>query len=74
MAEEAKNLRAKYVRVATIPFERPEFRIEDAQRAVEYFNRAGRYLNEQELFFCYHNHGFEFWPWKEDPTLFDYIV
>ncbi len=74
VAREARILGARYVRVATIPFERPEFRIEDAQRAVEDFNRAGRYLDEHGLHFCYHNHGFEFWPWKNDLTLFDFIV
>ena len=74
VAHEARILGARYVRVASIPFERPEFMIEDAQRAVEDFNRAGRYLDEHGLHFCYHNHGFEFWPWKDDLTLFDYIV
>ncbi len=74
VAHEAQTLGAKYVRVASIPFERPEFTIEDAQRAAEDFNRAGRYLDGQGLHFCYHNHGFEFWPWKDDLTLFDYIV
>ena len=73
VAEEAEILGAKYVRVASIPFERPEFTIDDARRAVEDFNRAGKFLDEKGLHFCYHNHGFEFWPWEEE-TLFDYIV
>ncbi len=74
VAEEAKILGAKYVRVASIPFERPEFTIEDASRAAEDFNRAGKFLDGHGVHFCYHNHGFEFWPWKDDLTLFDYMV
>jgi sugar phosphate isomerase/epimerase len=73
VAEEAKTLGAKYVRVASIPFQRPEFTLEDAKRTVQDFNMAGRKLRENGLYFCYHNHGFEFWPY-EDGTLFDYIV
>ena len=73
VAEEAKILGAKYVRVASIPFERPEFTIEDAKRTVADFNRSGKRLYDEGLYFCYHNHGFEFWPY-EDGTLFDYIV
>ena len=71
--DEAKTLGAKYVRVASIPFERPEFTIDDAKRTVADFNRAGQQLSEAGIYFCYHNHGFEFWPY-EDGTLFDYIV
>ena len=73
VAEEAEILGAKYVRVASIPFERPEFTIDDAKRAVRDFNRAGQQLYEAGLYFCYHNHGYEFYP-HEDGTLFDYIV
>ncbi len=49
------------------------FTLELAQKAVEDFNTAGKYLHEQGLYFCYHNHGFEFVP-HEDGTLFDYMV
>ncbi len=73
VAEEAHILGAKYVRVASIPFERPEFTIDDAKRAVADFNRGGKKLSEEGLHFCYHNHGFEFWPY-EDGTLFDFII
>ena len=74
VAGEAKILGAKYVRVASIPFERPEFTIDNARQTVADFNYGGRILYEEGLHFCYHNHGFEFWPWKDDLTLFDYIV
>lgn len=70
---DAKILGAKYVRVAWIPFEGKEFTLADAARAVEDFNRVGRILWENGLYFCYHNHGYEFRPHGEG-TLFDYIV
>jgi sugar phosphate isomerase/epimerase len=74
VAQEAKTLGAKYVRVAWIPHDpRGEFSLEAAQKAVEDFNTAGQYLSEQGMYYCYHNHGFEFRP-HEDGTLFDYIV
>jgi sugar phosphate isomerase/epimerase len=73
VAEEAKILGAKYVRVASIPYERPAFTIDNAKKTVEDFNAAGKILSEKGLYFCYHNHGFEFRPYQ-DGTLFDYIV
>ena len=73
VAAEAKILGAKYVRVASIPFQRPEFTLEDAQRAVADFNKAGEKLLAEGIYFCYHNHGFEFRPYG-DGTLFDFIV
>lgn len=70
--EDAHNLGAKYVRVASIPHDSP-FSIEDAQRAVNDFNEAGRILKENGLKFNYHNHGYEFLPY-DDGTFYDYIV
>ncbi len=71
---EAKTLGAKYVRIAWIPHEpRGEFSLEAANDAIEVFNTAGKYLSEQGLYFCYHNHGYEFRPYG-DGTFFDYIV
>ena len=73
VGENARILGAKYVRVAWIAHETP-FSIEDAQKAVEDFNSAGKILKEEfDLTFCYHNHGYEFHPY-EDGTLFDYII
>lgn len=69
----AKTLGAKYVRVAWIPHEAP-FTLEDAQKAVNDFNEAGKILyDEFGLQFCYHNHGYEFYPY-EGGTLMDYII
>ncbi|MFP4365776.1 MAG: sugar phosphate isomerase/epimerase family protein [Bacteroidales bacterium] len=73
VAEEAKILGARYVRVASIPYEGPEFTIDNARKTVEDFNAGGKILSENGIYFCYHNHGFEFRP-HEEGTLFDYIV
>lgn len=72
VAHNATTLGAKYVRVANIPRD-GMFTLELATEAVNDFNTAGRYLREYGLYFCYHNHGFEFVP-HGDGTLFDYIV
>jgi sugar phosphate isomerase/epimerase len=68
----AKTLGAKYVRVAWIPHS-GEFTVDVAQRAADDFNAAGKILSENGIYFCYHNHGFEFRPYGEG-TLFDYLV
>ncbi len=69
----AKALGAKFVRVAWIPHTAP-FTLEIAQKSVEDFNAAGKILKEEfGLTFCYHNHGYEFYP-HENGTLIDYII
>jgi sugar phosphate isomerase/epimerase len=68
----AKDFGATYVMVAWIPHGKT-FTIDDAKKAVEDFNRAGKILKENGLTLCYHTHGYEFGPY-EDGTLFDYIV
>ena len=72
VSENAKTLGAKYVRVASIPHEKP-YTLEDAKKTVENFNKIGKNLKDKGLTFCYHNHGFEFQPWNNE-TLYDYIV
>ncbi|WP_420154733.1 sugar phosphate isomerase/epimerase family protein [Siphonobacter sp.] len=73
VAQNAKTLGAKYVRVAWIPHEGP-FTLAMAEETVANFNRVGKILKEEHgLTFCYHNHGFEFEPYEKG-TLFDYIV
>ena len=73
VAEEAKILGAEYVRVAWIPHEQP-FTMEDVERVAADFNLAGEKLYNEGLYFCYHNHGYEFRPWRDGKTLFDYLV
>jgi sugar phosphate isomerase/epimerase len=73
VAQNAKALGADYVRVAGIPH-KGIFTPEEAQRAIDDFNRTGKLLKEQYgLSFVYHNHGFEFEPYKTG-TLFDLLV
>lgn len=73
VAKNAKTLGAKYVRVASIPYQ-GIFKLEDANKAIEDFNRVGKMLKEKHgLTFVYHNHGFEFQPY-EDGTLYDLIM
>lgn len=73
VARKAKVLGASFVRVAWIPHE-GDFDIEDAKKAVADFNNAGKQLKEKYgLTFCYHNHGYEFSPYKNG-TFFDYVM
>jgi sugar phosphate isomerase/epimerase len=73
IAKNALILGAQYVRVAGIPH-KGNFTLDEARKAVEDFNRAGKYLKEKYgLIFIYHNHGFEFQPYQNG-TLYDYIV
>lgn len=74
IAQNAKILGASFIRVAWIPHDKGAFSIDVAQKAVSDFNKIGKILKEEYgLTFCYHNHGYEFQPYK-DGTLFDYIV
>ena len=69
----AKALGAKYVMCAWIPHTTGSFNLENAKKAVADFNTAGKILKENGLTFCYHIHGYEFWP-HEGGTLLDYII
>lgn len=73
VAERAKALGVKYVMCAWIPHQRGQFSKEDADRAIEAFNKGGKVLKENGLIFKYHVHGYEFQPY-EGETLFDYLV
>jgi len=72
VVKQAKFWGAKYVMVAWIPHGKT-FTIDDAKKAVEDFNRAGKILKENGITLCYHDHGYEFGPYG-DGTLFDYIA
>jgi sugar phosphate isomerase/epimerase len=69
----AKALGASYVMVAWIPHERGAFSLDNAKKAVDDFNTAGKVLKENGITFCYHVHGYEFQPY-EDGTLMDYLI
>ena len=69
---EAKRFGLQYVGVAWAPHKKP---LDEQQvlKIAEGFNQAGKKLKEHGLQFFYHNHGFEFQPYK-DGTLFDLLV
>ncbi len=73
VANTAKALGATFVMCAWIPHKSGNFNIEDAKKAVTDFNAAGKVLKENGITFCYHIHGYEFWPY-ENGTLLDYII
>lgn len=70
--DEAKFFGASYIMCAWIPHN-GDFTIDDAKKAVEVFNAAGKLFQENGLTFCYHAHGYEFMPY-EDGTVFDHMV
>jgi sugar phosphate isomerase/epimerase len=70
---EAKAFGARYVVCFWIPHKGDDFTIEDARKAVEVFNAAGKTLKENGLSFCYHPHGYEFRAYEKG-TLFDFLA
>ena len=73
IANNAKALGATYVMCAWIPHTKGQFNLENAKKAVEDFNTAGKILKENGLTFCYHVHGYEFQPYEKG-TLLDYLI
>lgn len=73
VAQKAKILGAKYVMCSWIPHKDGALTFENAKKAVEDFNSAGKVLKDSGLIFCYHAHGYEFQPYQ-DGTLLDYII
>ena len=69
----AKALGASYLMVAWIPHDKGKFNLDNAKKAVQDFNTAGKVLKENGITFCYHIHGFEFQP-HEGGTLLDYMI
>jgi sugar phosphate isomerase/epimerase len=73
VADKAKALGAKYVVCFWIPHNGTEFTLDDAKKAVDVFNSAGKVLKQNGISFCYHPHGYEFRPYQQS-TLFDYMM
>lgn len=73
VASMAKQMGAGFVMCAWIPHQNGVLTLQDAKKAVDDFNRIGKYLKEQGIIFCYHAHGYEFQPY-ENGTLLDYII
>ena len=69
----AKFFGIKYVGVAwaphTPPFDEPQ-----VLKIAADFNKAGKLLKEHGIQFFYHNHGYEFYPYKDGLTLFDLLM
>jgi sugar phosphate isomerase/epimerase len=67
---------AKFAMCAWIPHQESGFTEEDARRAARDFNRAGAAFKAAGITFCYHPHGYEFLPLKNDAakTHFDLLV
>jgi sugar phosphate isomerase/epimerase len=68
----AKILGAKYVRLAWVPHDKP-WDLTFAEKTASVFNEIGKKLYEHGLQFVYHNHGYEFQPFKKG-TLFDVLM
>ncbi len=71
--EEANFFGIKYVGVAWAPHTAP---LDEAQtlKIAEEFNTIGKKLKAKGIQFFYHNHGFEFQPYKDGETLFDLLM
>jgi sugar phosphate isomerase/epimerase len=73
VADNAKAFGAKYIMCAWVPHKEGVFTIDEINKAIQVFTKAGKLLYENGLKFCYHPHGYEFRPYKNG-TLFDYMV
>ncbi len=73
VVDNANQFGAKYVMCAWIPHNGDEFTVDDANKAIEVFNKAGKILSEKGITLCYHAHGYEFRPYNNE-TLFDYMA
>ncbi len=69
---DAKALGLKYVGCAWIGHKSP-FDEKQCLEAAAVFNHAGKALAKHGMKFYYHNHGYEFYPYK-DGTLFDLLM
>lgn len=69
----AKIYGASYVMCAWIPHKTGHFNIDDARKAVDDFNRAGKVLAENGMTLCYHAHGYEFQAYQGG-TLLDFMM
>lgn len=72
LIRQAKVLGASYIMNAWIPHGQ-SFDLDDAQKAVEVFGKAGKTIRDSGLTFCYHIHGYEFKQYANG-TLFDYMA
>lgn len=71
--KEARFFGLKYVGIAWAAHKAP---MDEKQmlKIADDFNTIGKRLKEAGLQFFYHNHGFEFYPYKDGETLFDLLM
>ena len=69
----AKFFGLEYVGVAWAPHRAPFDEPQTLKIATD-FNTVGKRLKEHGIQFFYHNHGFEFYPYKDGLTLFDLLM
>jgi len=73
IADKADSYGAKYLMCPWIPHKGDDFTLEDTEKAIALFNKAGAYFKTRGLSFTYHMHGYEFRP-HGDGTLFDLMA
>jgi sugar phosphate isomerase/epimerase len=69
----AKAFGSKYIMCAWVPHKEGVFTIDEINKAIRVFSKAGKLMHENGIKFCYHPHGYEFRPYQGG-TLFDYLV
>ncbi len=70
---DAKTVGADYLVCFWIPHVEGDFTLEETQRAIKAFNKAGKTLTDNQLMFLYHPHGYEFRPYKNE-YLIDLLI
>ena len=69
----AKAYGTKYAVCFWIPHDGHVFTIDDANKALEVFNKAGKMFAKEGVTLAYHPHGYEFRPYQGE-LLMDYII
>ncbi len=69
----AKTLGVKFVVCYWIPHTGTDFTLQDTEKAIKVFNESGKVLAANGLSLLYHNHGYEFRPYK-DRYLLDELI
>jgi len=72
-AERAVDYGARYLVCFWIPHNGSNYTVEDNQKAIAVFNKAGKLLKENGVTLVYHPHGYEFRPYKETSLMDDMI-
>ncbi|MGL4593894.1 MAG: sugar phosphate isomerase/epimerase family protein [Thermoguttaceae bacterium] len=69
----AKTFGVKYAGTAAAPHTSP-WDESQVLKTAEQFNEVGKAFKDAGIQFVYHNHGFEFLPYKDGETLFDLLA